>query len=484
MINSIQHFCSEEVKNLEKIMVDYAGDMTKTAEMVRGVSEAVIKLGLSIIAEEWESYDELLRKRRSLRPEWYIVRRDETSLLTSLGSVRYRKTLFKNKGTGEHAYLLDRIMGIGKHVRMTEDAEAKILEEAVRSSYRKGGENAAITEDMVSKETVMAKIHALRFPRAEAQPEKKALKYLYRDADEDHVALQYLEKKGDIKKTHTNTVMPKLIYVYEGISSENGRSELINKRYFGGVYEGGKAIEELWKEVSAYIEASYDTEKLEKIYINGDGAAWIKSGQRFLDKGKFVLDRFHMHKYILRATSHLKDSAEDARGEIYHAIHRRSKKSAEEAFEKILFVTQEEGKRKTVEASRDYILGNWAGIMQWVRDKNKEVRCSAEGHVSHIYADRMSSRPLGWSRRGADRMLRLRIYEKNGGDMLKLVRFQKERQEVAAGCEEVVYSSREMFAAERKNRDKLGALADIPVYSIPYPQIRKTAAIKNHIWGL
>lgn len=246
MINSIQHFCSEEVKNLEKIMVDYAGDMTKTAEMVRGVSEAVIKLGLSIIAEEWESYDELLRKRRSLRPEWYIVRRDETSLLTSLGSVRYHKTLFKNKGTGEYAYLLDRIMGIGKHVRMTEDAEAKILEEAVRSSYRKGGENAAITEeDMVSKETVMGKIHALRFPRAEAQQEKKALKYLYLDADEDHVALQYLEKKGDIKKSHTNTVMPKLIYVYEGISSENGRSELINKRYFGGVYEGGKAIEEL-----------------------------------------------------------------------------------------------------------------------------------------------------------------------------------------------------------------------------------------------
>lgn len=164
MINSIQHFCSEEVKNLEKIMVDYAGDMTKTAEMVRGVSEAVIKLGLSIIAEEWESYDELLRKRRSMRPEWYIVRRDETSLLTSLGSVRYHKTLFKNKGTGEYAYLLDRIMGIGKHVRMTEDAEAKILEEAVRSSYRKGGENAAITEeDMVSKETVMGKIQTYRY---------------------------------------------------------------------------------------------------------------------------------------------------------------------------------------------------------------------------------------------------------------------------------------------------------------------------------
>ena len=305
------------------------------------------------------------------------------------------KILFKNKVTGEYEYLLDRIMGIGKHARMTEDAEARILEEAVQSSYRKGGENAAITEDAVSKEAVMNRIHSLQFPKAEPLPEKKTLKYLYIDADEDHVALQYLKEKGDIKKPRTNTVMPKLVYVYEGISTENGRNELINKKHFGGVYEGGEAIETLWKEVSEYIEKSYDTEKLEKIYINGDGAAWIRSGQRIIEKGKFVLDRFHMHKYIIGATSHLKDSAEDARSEIYRAIHRKNKKQAEEAFGKILAVTEGEARRKAVETSRDYILGNWAGIMQWVRDKNKEVECSAEGHVSHIYADRMSSRPLG-----------------------------------------------------------------------------------------
>lgn len=277
--------------------------------------------------------------------------------------------------------------------------------------------------------------------------------------------------------------MPKLVYVYEGITNENGRNELINKKHFGGVYEGGRAIEKLWKEVSEYIEESYDREKLEKIYINGDGAAWIKSGQRFLDKGKFVLDRFHMSKYITGATSHLKDSVEDARREIYRAIHRKSKKQAGEVFEKILEVT-EEARRKAVEASRDYILGNWAGIMQWVRDKNKEVKCSAEGHVSHIYADRMSSRPLGWSRTGADKMTRLRIYERNGGDMLKLVRFQKKEVSASLDCEELIYSSRQMFASERKNRDHLGVLADMAVYSIPYTQIKKIAALKNHIWGL
>lgn len=458
--------------------------MTKIAEMVQGVTKGVVELGLSVIAEEWESYDELLRRRKDLRPNWYIVRRDENTLLTSLGNVRYHKTLFKNKVTGEYEYLLDRVMGLEKHARLTEDAEAELLKEAVQTSYRKGGENASISEAVVSKETVMNKIHALHFPKAEPQKEKKVLKYLYIDADEDHVSLQYINEKGDIKKPRTNTIMPKLIYVYEGITNENGRNELINKRHFGGVYEGGKEIEQLWKEVSDYIEASYDVDAIKKIYINGDGAAWIKSGQKLIDKGKFVLDRFHMHKYIIGATSHLKDSVEDARSELYRSVYKKQKKDAEEVFEKILAVTEGEGKRKTVEAAKTYILENWSGIMQWVKEKNKEIECSAEGHVSHIFADRMSSRPLGWSKTGADKMSRLRIYERNGGSMLELVRFQKKELELAVGCEEVIYSCEQMLASERKNRRRLGALADVTIYSIPYPQIKKIANFKDHIYGL
>lgn len=484
MINSIQHFCQNGVKNFEKIMVDYSADMTKIAEMVQEVTKEVVNLGLSIIAEEWESYDELLRKRKELRSEWYIVRRDETTLLTSLGSVTYHKTLFKNKTTGASEYLLDRIMGIEKHARMTEDASARLLEEAVQTSYRRGGENVSVSGEVVSRETVMNKIHALQFPKAAPQKEKKVLKYLYIDADEDHVSLQYLHEKGDIKSPWSNTIMPKLVYVYEGITDENGRNELINARYFGGVYEGGKGTEQLWTEVREYIEASYDTNGLEKIYINGDGARWIKSGQNHIEKARFVLDRFHMSKYIIGATSHLLDSADDAREKIYHAIRRKKKGQVQETFEKILAVTEGEGKRKTVESARDYVLGNWPGIMERIKDQNKEVKCSAEGHVSHIYADRMSSRPLGWSRTGADRMSRLRIYAKNGGNMLELVRFQKEELPKAAGCETVIYSSNQMFSMERKRRENLGVLANMRTYSIPYTQVRKIANLKEHIFGL
>lgn len=52
------------------------------------------------------------------------------------------------------------------------------------------------------------------------------------------------------------------------------------------------------------------------------------------------------------------DSVEDARTEIYRAFHKQRKWQAEEVFEKILEITEIESKRKTVEASKEYILGN------------------------------------------------------------------------------------------------------------------------------
>ena len=58
MINSIQHFQEKGVKNLTEIFSHYTDDLTKFAEMVYEVTKEVTKLGLSLIEEELESYEE------------------------------------------------------------------------------------------------------------------------------------------------------------------------------------------------------------------------------------------------------------------------------------------------------------------------------------------------------------------------------------------------------------------------------------------
>ena len=105
MINSIQQFQMDGVKNLTDIFTKYTDDLSKTAEMVYGVTAEIHKLGRNLIKEEWESYDELLCKRKDVRKGWYIVRRDEITRTTSLGDITYSRTLFVNKLTGERTYL-------------------------------------------------------------------------------------------------------------------------------------------------------------------------------------------------------------------------------------------------------------------------------------------------------------------------------------------------------------------------------------------
>lgn len=307
MIKSIQQFGEVGVNFLEKVIEKFMMNPKNQADFIYGITENIINLGLSIISETLEEMDEELRNSSFRKKKWSIVKKDETTLLTSMGNVTYKKTLFINKESGERSYLLDQLMGLESHARMTEDAEAKILKEAVETSYKKGGKNASLT-DSVSKQTVKNKIHKLSFPvQKKDVAEKKKIRMLYINADEDHVAAQFYQKKGDIEKQEGkryNTFMPKLIYVYENIVPDTDspkvtriRYKLQNPHYFGGMYEGKKNAE-LWKEVESYIEDHYDMDYLEKVYLCGDGAAWIKAGCDYIDKSIFVLDRFHRNKYI------------------------------------------------------------------------------------------------------------------------------------------------------------------------------------------
>ena len=57
MIKSTQQFQTEGVKKLEKVFYGYVEDLTKVTRMVQGVTDSVVALELSMIAEKWEFYD-------------------------------------------------------------------------------------------------------------------------------------------------------------------------------------------------------------------------------------------------------------------------------------------------------------------------------------------------------------------------------------------------------------------------------------------
>jgi hypothetical protein len=59
---------------------------------------------------------------------------------------------------------------------------------------------------------------------------------------------------------------------------------------------------------------------------------------------------------------------------------------------------------------------NWKSIENATKHPDV-IGCSAEGHVSHVLSDKLSSRPMGWSIIGSDQMSRLRAFVFNGGNI-------------------------------------------------------------------
>ena len=118
-----------------------------------------------------------------------------------------------------------------------------------------------------------------------------------------------------------------------------------------------------------------------------------------------------------------------------------------------------------------------------LRHQNGVKGSSTEGHVSHVLSSRMSSRPMGWSIKGATKMAKLRAYELNRGDMLELIRYQKRNLPKAAGAEYEILSSTEIIKSEKNRHGELGKYVENINHSISL-QNRKIVYFNSHIWGL
>lgn len=146
MYDSIQYFNEIGVKNIEKVIKNFIKEKKDIADLVFGLQENLFELGRNIITEVLEDMDQSLRESAIRKKDWEIVRKDETGLLTSFGSIRYNRTYFKPKKCGKRNYLVDEIAGIDAHDRVSSDVVINAIEEATDSSYKKAGEKATYVE--------------------------------------------------------------------------------------------------------------------------------------------------------------------------------------------------------------------------------------------------------------------------------------------------------------------------------------------------
>ena len=427
--------------------------------------------------------DQAIRKSSWRDGRYTIHRNDTRTLVSSVGDISFDCTYYKSK-TKENTFthLLEDLIGLEKNERFTEMAEAVMLSEALKTSYAEASKVLPSKQE-ITKTTVMNKVHAI----AEEIPDTvydnpKSVPYLYIEADEDHVA----EQHGRYGEDENASFISKLVYLYEykqESTEVKRRYELVNKYYFSGLYPGEEGNKKLWSRVNAFIEANYDTDALKRVFISGDGARWIKSGVTYVDKSVFCADKYHLMKYVNTAAAQMLDEKDEVKSELWHLMYSKQKNVRKKFDEYTAAMMNSAKNPQKIEDLRKYVLGNWSAVRRTLR--NKLVNgCSAESHVSHVLSDRLSSRPMAWSETGADRMSKLRCYDRNNGRsaIIDLVKYSRTQRHLAAtGTDGIEVHSLQLRNVLAEHYNQANSYIDRMQAHIPYGTVRKTLAIREKL---
>ncbi len=408
----IQQFL-DKVINLEEKNLENLNNINFLSDFTDNLKEELMKLGREFTKDYLNELEKLIYNSPERKEKYNSYQKDSEAnkrkLITIFGEIEFSRRYYMEKINNENKeYLLDKAIGVAENERMLINVEENLLELATIKSYEFAGKKAAY-DTVISKKTVKNKILQLDFSNKlkEEYLEKTKIPRLYIQADEDHVSLQ----KGGI-------AMPKIITVFE----DNVNGKLINKKKFGGIYDG--KIDDLWEEVLTYIESKYDTDLLKDVFIIGDGASWIKTGTKWIINSKYIADKFHINQAIIKMTGSKKEYISEIRNAIFALDFEKVKELEYE----ILAEEMNSNKRKYMEKNLKYILNIKEGI------KNSLIYdlpgCSAESDVSHVFSDRLSSRPLGWSKGNVDKIARLRIAKANGENIRLITRNIKNIDEI------------------------------------------------------
>lgn len=403
---------NEKVISLMTNFLKTSMEVGGLSEFTSNLEENLMQLGYNLTKFSLEYAEDIIFKIKERKKQFESLEKDERKVVSIFGEVDFKRRYYLDKQTKERVYLLDEYFKIAPKERLLENVETRLIEEAIETNYEKAGKTVAYKTE-ISKQTVMNKISELKINVDEPKVlNKKVVDTIYCIADEDHVHLQ----KGGIEE-------PRLIVVYDSILKNGKRTKLCNKKHFGGVYKG--RIDDLWEEVLTYLENTYDLKKVKNIYILGDGANWIKTGLEWLPKSINVLDKFHLMKAVNgivgKENKENKEEKTEYKRRIYRSFYSLDFKETKEIVYEILAEEMEENVRKRKAKLLQYILNNKEGISNLYKYQKELHGCSAEGHVSHLYSARLSSRPLGWKSVNINNVSKLRLVKADTREISEVV---------------------------------------------------------------
>ena len=337
-------------------------------------------LKLSSLIQTIEALDLIFRNSRERKREFKIKETRTRTLITEHGVITFRYTYYKRKNQSPtlkkyYAYILE-ALGIESYSRMTYGAVKLLLDENIKTNSILAAEKLG-----VSKMTVSNKMRKFNMIYKEPEKVKATPETLYIEADEKWIKKQHGKKING----HTPAAMAKLVLIHEGVDNSKSTSKrkiLKNKHYIGSTELNPS---DFWHLIYEYLDKKYDLNKVKNLFVSSDGGTWIKAHTEVFANAITVLDRFHFNKalnYIFKD----KDLLKMAKNYLIH--HKITD------FNILVDIAIEDNpeRKKYIKDKARYLTTH---IEQIINQNHKEYKtaCSMEGHISHVLARRLASRP-------------------------------------------------------------------------------------------
>ena len=344
------------------------------------ISDEFDKLKLTTLVKLIEMVDEAYRKSKQRKRVFKIHDYRTRTLITSVGELTFKTTYYERKKkdpslSNYYCYILD-ILEIESRTRMTNEAVTKLIDLNVTNTSVYAAEKLG-----VSKMTVSNKMRKINMFYSTPEKTKNTPKTIYIEVDEKWIKKQSGAKIGG----RTPSVMTKIVLIHEGYDerlSTDKRKVLLNKHY---ISSSKLNPSDFWHLVFEYLDQKYDLSVVENIFISSDGGSWIEACCEVFHKAKTVLDKFHCNKamtYLFGKKSIKKIAME----------YLKAKRIDD--FNTLVGIEIQESlhKEKYMREKANYLINHIDNIIN--QDDNAyKVVCSMEGHVSHVLASRMASRP-------------------------------------------------------------------------------------------
>lgn len=389
------------MNSIHQIIFEFAEKVMNPNILKDGLSEGlkqfedhVKELAQGLFPALIEKVDQTIAENKADRPGWRIVHKDVARTLQSkYGALNFKRRYYYHGEQG-YAYLCDDVLSIEAYERVERGLGLELVKQATQMSYTRSAKECA--QGAVSPTGVMNLIRRIDLQPPEYEANRDDVPIVHIQADEDHIHLQQESKRSSIIK---------LIAIHEPKQVVSANRHALTNRHLIAQLDGAGI--DIWDRTGDYLCAVYPTQE-PKVFIHGDGAAWIARGLEEIPNSIAILDLFHLKQRIQRLCM------SDGRlmNRLFRCIQNDDQSKLREEVEMLVnsdICTEEAGAEFL-----KYLTNHWQAALANFTMAEVHGGSCAEGLVSHMLSKRFSRDPMGWSKQSIKPLVELKMRLCNG----------------------------------------------------------------------